>query len=341
MLAYVARRLILAGFTVWAISLLAWFIIQLPEGDLVDEYFEALMQESLSGPAGEERTEAMRKYLGMDQPLIVQYGKWIWALMQGDLGRSFAGSFAGGANTRAEDQPIKPLIGDRLLLTVVLTGFTIVVTWTFAIPVGIYSAVRQHSVGDYVFTFIGFSGLAVPDFLLGLVLMYVAFAYFDVSVGGLFSGDYQNAPWSVARVLDLLDHLWIPAVVLGTSGTAGLIRIMRNNLLDELGRPYVLTARAKGVGSFKTIVKYPVRVAINPLISTAGYLLPALVSGSVIVSVVLSLPTIGPLLLDGIVSQDPYLAGFIVLMLGVLTVAGTLISDLLLALVDPRIKLSA
>ena len=141
MLAYVARRLILAGFTVWAISLLAWFIIQLPEGDLVDEYFEALMQESLSGPAGEERTEAMRKYLGMDQPLIVQYGKWIWALMQGDLGRSFAGSFAGGANTRAEDQPIKPLIGDRLLLTVVLTGFTIVVTWTFAIPVGIYSAV--------------------------------------------------------------------------------------------------------------------------------------------------------------------------------------------------------
>ena len=341
MLTYIARRLILAGFTVWSISLLAWFIIQLPEGDLVDEYFEALMQESLSGPAGEERTAAMRKYLGMDQPIIVQYAKWIWGLMQGDLGRSFAGSFAGGANTRAEDQPIKPLIGDRLLLTVVLTGFTIVVTWTFAIPVGIYSAVRQHSVGDYVFTFIGFSGLAVPDFLLGLVLMYVAFAYFDVSVGGLFSGDYQNAPWSMARVMDLLDHLWIPAVVLGTSGTAGLIRIMRNNLLDELARPYVVTARAKGVGSFKTIVKYPVRVAINPLISTAGYLLPALVSGSVIVSVVLSLPTIGPLLLDGIVSQDPYLAGFIVLMLGVLTVAGTLISDLLLALVDPRIKLSA
>ena len=221
MLAYIARRLILAGFTVWSISLLAWFIIQLPEGDLVDEYFEALMQESLSGPAGEERTEAMRKYLGMDQPLIVQYAKWIWGLMQGDLGRSFAGSFAGGANTRAEDQPIKPLIGDRLLLTVVLTGFTIVVTWTFAIPVGIYSAVRQHSVGDYVFTFIGFSGLAVPDFLLGLVLMYVAFAYFDVSVGGLFSGDYQNAPWSMARVMDLLDHLWIPAVVLGTSGDGG------------------------------------------------------------------------------------------------------------------------
>ena len=201
MLTYIARRLILAGFTVWSISLLAWFIIQLPEGDLVDEYFEALMQESLSGPAGEERTAAMRKYLGMDQPLIVQYAKWIWGLMQGDLGRSFAGSFAGGANTRAEDQPIKPLIGDRLLLTVVLTGFTIVVTWTFAIPVGIYSAVRQHSVGDYVFTFIGFSGLAVPDFLLGLVLMYVAFAYFDVSVGGLFSGDYQNAPWSIAKVM--------------------------------------------------------------------------------------------------------------------------------------------
>lgn len=341
MLAYIAKRVLLASFTVWAISILAWFIIQLPEGDLVDEYFEALMQESLAGPAGEERTEKMRKYLGMDKPLIVQYWKWIVQLSQGDLGRSFAGSFAGGAATRAEDTAIKPLIGERLLLTVILTGFTIIVTWSFAIPIGIYSAIRQHSVGDYVFTFIGFSGIAVPDFLLGLVLMYLAFAYFDMAVGGLFSGEFQNASWSIGRILDLLNHLWIPAVVLGTSGTAGLIRIMRNNLLDELGKPYVVTALAKGVSPLRVIIKYPVRVAINPLISTAGYLLPSLVSGSVIVSVVLSLPTMGPLLLDGIVSQDPYLAGFIVLMLGVLTVLGTLISDLMLALIDPRIKLSA
>ena len=236
---------------------------------------------------------------------------------------------------------IKKIIGDRLWMTVALTSFTIIVTWTFAIPVGIYSAVRQHSIGDYTFTLLGFTGLAVPDFLLGLVLMYLAYAYFDQSVGGLFSADYANADWSVGKVLDLIEHLWIPAVVLGTSGTAGLIRVMRNNLLDELGKPYVVTARAKGVKSAKLIFKYPVRVAINPLISTVGYLLPSLVSGSVIVSVVLSLPTLGPVLLTAIQREDTNVAGFIILMLGMLTVIGTLISDLLLAVVDPRIKLTA
>ena len=234
---------------------------------------------------------------------------------------------------------VKDIVGDRIWTTVALTGFTIIVTWTFAIPVGIYSAVRQHSVGDYLFTLIGFSGLAVPDFLLGLVLMYVGFAYFGQAVGGLFSADYQDAPWNAAKMWDMFKHLWIPAVVLGTSGTAGLIRVMRNNLLDELSRPYVVTARAKGIRSWRLILKYPTRVAINPLVSTVGYLLPQLVSGSVIVSVVLSLPTLGPvLLLDGIVQQDTYTAGFIVLMLGVLTVIGTLLSDVLLAVVDPRIK---
>ena len=187
---------------------------------------------------------------------------------------------------------------------------------------------------------LGFTGLAVPDFLLGLVLMYLAFAYFNMSVGGLFSGDFQDAPWSVPRALDMLNHLWIPAIVLGTSGTAGLIRIMRNNLLDELSKPYVVTARAKGVAPFRLIIKYPVRVAINPLVSTVGYLLPQLVSGSVIVSVVLSLPTLGPVLLDAIVNLDTMTAGFIVLMLGMLTVAGTFVSDVLLAIVDPRIKMT-
>ena len=205
---------------------------------------------------------------------------------------------------------------------------------------GIYSAVRQHSVGDYFFTLIGFSGLAVPDFLLGLVLMYVAFAYFNQSVGGLISTEYQDAPWSVGKALDVLQHLWVPAVVLGTSGTASLIRIMRNNLLDELSKPYVVTARSKGMASWKLIMKYPVRVAINPLVSTVGYLLPALVSGSVIVSVVLSLPTLGPVLLESMIQEDVYTAGFIVLMLGVLTIVGTLLSDILLAVVDPRIKYS-
>ncbi len=325
----------MAFFTVWVITVLAWTIIQLPQGDTVDMYFQAIKAGNY-GEFSTQDAEKMRRYLGIDQPQPVRYAKWVWNLMHGDLGRSFMGTY----ELDAREEPVKGLIGDRLWLTVVLTAFTMLVTWTLALPIGIYSAVRHHSLGDYVFTFLGFSGLAVPDFLLGLVLMYLAYAYLDQSVGGLFSADYDGAPWSLAKVGDLIQHLWIPAVVLGTSGTAGLIRIMRNNLLDELSKPYVVTARARGVHPVRLVLKYPVRVAINPLVSTVGYLLPALVSGSVIVSVVLSLPTLGPLLLDGIVGQDPYLAGFIVLMLGALTVLGTLISDLLLAVVDPRIKLT-
>ena len=334
MLVYFTRRLLLAFFTVWVISILAWVIIQLPEGDAVDTYFWALETGGDSQGHNEERMNAMRNYLGLDQPMYIRYIKWIWRLFQGDLGRSFLGTIS----YSAVDKPVKNLIGDRLWLTVVLTGFTIMVTWTFAIPVGIYSGVRQHSVGDYTFTLLGFTGLAVPDFLLGLVLMYVGYSVFNQSVGGLFSADYIDKPLSVGKFLDLLEHLWIPAIVLGTSGTASLIRIMRNNLLDEMGKPYVVTARAKGMHPFRLIIKYPVRVSINPLVSTIGYLLPALVSGSVIVSVVLSLPTIGPLLLTAILSEDSFTAGFIILMLGILTVVGTLISDILLAVVDPRIK---
>jgi peptide/nickel transport system permease protein len=257
-------------------------------------------------------------------------------MLHGDLGRSVNGV---GFLDIAQ-KPVKEVIGDRLWTTIALSGFTVLITWTLALPIGIYSAVRQHSVGDYVFTCLGFSGLAVPDFLLGLVLMYVAFAYLDQSVGGLFSAEYANEPWGWAKVLDMIQHLWIAAVVLGTSGTASLIRIMRNNLLDELGKPYVVTAKARGVSPWKLIFKYPVRVAINPLISTVGYLLPALISGSVIVSVVLSLPTLGPVLLTAIQMEDTQLAGFILLVLGILTILGTLISDLLLAVVDPRIRLT-
>lgn len=313
--------------------MLAFVIIQLPEGDAVDKHIDRMLQ--LGDPVSVGTADRLRKHLGLDRPMHTRYLLWIWNMAQGDLGTSFLLPF--GWSTPFE-QTVKEVLADRLLLTVALTGFTVVVTWTFAIPVGIYSAARQHSVGDYVFTFLGFSGLAVPDFLLGLVLMYVAFAYFDQSVGGLFSADYTAAPWSIAKVRDLLSHLWIPAVVLGTSGTASLIRIMRNNLLDELGKPYVVTARAKGAHPIRLIIKYPVRVAINPLISTVGYLLPSLISGSVIVSVVLSLPTMGPILLNAVIQQDVFLAGFIILMLGVLTIIGTLISDILLALVDPRIK---
>ena len=338
MAAYIARRLILALFTIWVISVLTFVIIELPEGDAAERTISQLMMGGgVHGHVGNtELLDRLRDYMDLDKPQYIRYLRWIWRMLHGDLGFAYtAGEAAGYQGT------IKKIIGERLWLTVALTSFTIVVTWTFAIPVGIYSAVRQHSIGDYTFTLLGFTGLAVPDFLLGLVLMYIAYAYFDQSVGGLFSADYANADWSLAKLYDLIQHLWIPAVVLGTSGTAGLIRVMRNNLLDELRKPYVVTARAKGVVSAKLIMKYPVRVAINPLISTVGYLLPSLVSGSVIVSVVLSLPTLGPVLLTAIQREDTNVAGFIILMLGMLTVIGTLISDLLLAIVDPRIKITA
>ena len=337
MMRYIARRLIMGVFTVWAISVIAFIVVQLPPRDAVDRLFDQLMDQHGGITDSDLRAaDELRAYFGLDRPMHVRYTNWIWNMLRhGDLGRSIA-----YWNDFQHYYSVKEAIGDRLWLTVVLSGFTMLVTWTFAIPIGIYSAVRQHSVGDYVFTFLGFSGLAVPDFLLGLVLMYVAFAYFDQSVGGLNSADYQNRPWDVARYYDLLKHLWIPAVVLGTSGTASLIRIMRNNLLDELGKPYTVTARAKGMSPWRAILKYPVRVAINPLVSTVGYLLPSLISGSIIVSVVLSLPTLGPLLLDGILKEDVYLAGFIILVMGVLTVLGTLISDILLAVVDPRIRLT-
>ena len=235
--------------------------------------------------------------------------------------------------------PIKDILGERMLMTVILAVSTVMFTWVMAIPIGIYTAVRQRSVEDYTFTFLGFIGLSVPDFMLALVMMYFAFVWFDFSVGGLFSREYMQAPWSLGRIWDLLKHLIIPVVILGTSGTAGLIRILRANLLDELRKLYVVTARAKGLPELRLLLKYPVRVALNPLISTVGYILPFLISGSVIVSAVLSLPTVGPLLLQALLGEDMFLAGTIILFLGLLTVVGTLLSDLLLVLVDPRIRL--
>ena len=334
MINYIIKRVILSFLTIIAISMMSFFIIEIPPGDQVDRYKE--IAHSRAQEPDPDDLEYLRKYLGLDQPQYIRYLKWIFNLAQGDLGLSF--QYYHGVHVY---EKISNLLDDRLWLTVALSGFTAIVTWSFAIPIGIYSAIRQHSVGDYVFTFMGFSGLAVPDFLLGLVLMYVAFAYFDQSVGGLNSADYANKAWNLARIKDLIDHLWVPAIVLGTSGTAGLIRVMRNNLLDEMSKPYVVTARSKGMRPLSVILKYPVRVAINPLISTIGYILPSLVSGSIIVSVVLSLPTLGPLLLEAITSEDVYLAGFIIFIAGVLTVVGTLISDILLAIVDPRIKYAA
>jgi len=323
---YIVRRILLAALTVALISFLSFVVVQLPEGDYVDWFVEDLMTKG--DHISLAQAQNIREYYGLDKPMLLQYWIWVWKLAHLNFGYGFEGQ-----------KPIEEIIAERLPTTVALTGFTILITWMFAIPVGIYSAVRQHTIGDYAFTFMGFAGLAVPDFLLGLVLMYLAFKYFDFSVGGLFSGEYVYADWSWGRFFDLLEHLWIPAVVLGTAGTASLIRIMRNNLLDELAKPYVVTARAKGLRGWKVVVKYPVRVALNPFISGIGQILPALVGGSVIVSVVLSLPTLGPTLLNAIFRQDMYVAGVIILMLGALTVAGTLISDLMLVVVDPRIKL--
>ena len=337
MIAYIVKRLLLALLSMMIISILAFVVIQLPPGDWLDKHFEAA-ESGGRAPSLEEK-ENLREYFGLDEPMINRYFKWMWNLLHGDAGYSFRCFGAGGTGACDVQRQVTSVVFDRLMMTIALSAFTIVVTWTLSIPIGIYSAVRHHSIGDYVFTFLGFTGLAVPDFLLGLVLMYIMFAFFDQSVGGLFSAEYSNAPWDLNRVVDLLNHLWIPAVVLGTAGTASLIRIMRNNLLDELSKPYVVTARSKGMMSWRIILKYPVRVAVNPLISTIGYLLPALFSGSVIVSVVLSLPTLGPELLWAIMDQDVFIAGFIVLMLGFLTIVGTLISDLLLVWVDPRIKL--
>jgi peptide/nickel transport system permease protein len=250
-------------------------------------------------------------------------------VLRGNFGQSFEWK-----------RPVSEVIGERLALTVLVTLAAVLATWLIALPIGIYSAVRQYSAGDHLFTFFGFVGIATPDFLLALVLMYFSFQYFGVSAGGLFSPEYAEAPWSFGRVLDLGAHLWVPALILGTNGTARVIRVMRANLLDELRKPYVVTARAKGIPEWRAILKYPVRVALNPFISTIGYTLPHLMSGSIIVSVVLSFPTVGPILLRSLISQDMFLAGTIVMFLGVLTVIGTLISDILLAWIDPRIRLA-
>ena len=326
MVSYIVRRFFMAILTVLAISILAFVIIQLPPGDYVTSYIASMSASGSAVSQGE--AEALRQQLGLDKPIYVQYLKWFGLILQGNFGMAMEWG-----------RPVKDVIGDRIWLTVVISFAAIVFTWALALPIGIYSAVKRYSIADYIFTFIGFLGLAIPGFMLALIVMYVGFAYFGASVGGLFSADFAEAPWSMAKVWDLIKHLPVPAIVLGVSGTAQMIRIMRSNLLDELRKPYVMTARARGLAEGKVIMKYPVRVALNPFVSTIGYLLPYVVSGSLIVSLVLSLPTVGPLLLKALVAQDMFLTGTIVLLLGVMTVIGTFISDLLLMWIDPRIRL--
>jgi peptide/nickel transport system permease protein len=328
MIAYTIRRLFLALVTIWAISVLSFVIIQLPPGDFVDAYISRL---SASGSlVSAEEAQTLRKLYGLDRPIYVQYGKWISRVLEGDFGESMEWM-----------RPVTEVIGEKLWMTMVVSVAAIILTWGIALPIGIYSAVRQYSIGDYLFTFLGFIGLAVPNFLLALILMYLSFKFFNASIGGLFSADLELAPWSFAKLWDLLKHLPLPALILAVAGTAQLIRIMRANLLDELRKPYVVTARAKGLSETRVILKYPVRAALNPFASSLAYLFPYVVSGSIIVSLVLSLPTVGPLLLTSLVAQDMFLAGTIILMLGVMTVIGTFVSDLVLMWIDPRIRFQA
>jgi peptide/nickel transport system permease protein len=325
LIAFITRRLLLGLVTIWLISVLSFVIIQLPPGDFVDAYIAQLSSSGSSVSA--EEANAMRKLYGLGQPFYVQYGKWLARIVVGDFGESMEWR-----------RPVTEVIGDRIWLTLLLSFSALLITWGLALPIGIYSAVRQYSLGDYAFTLVGFVGIAVPNFLLALIILYFAFKYFGASVGGLFSSEYALADWSWGKVWDLAKHVPLPAIILALGGTAQLIRIMRANLLDELRRPYVVTARAKGLSERKVILKYPVRAALNPFASNIAYLFPYLVSGSIIVSIVLGLPTVGPLLVKALVAQDMFLAGTIVLLLGVMTVVGTFISDLVLMWVDPRLR---
>ncbi len=326
MLSYLGRRLLYGLLTLLAVSIVSFAIIQLPPGDYVTAYIAQLSVQGSSISMSE--AENLRAYYGLDRPITYQYYLWLQRMLQGDFGYSFE-----------FQKPVKEVIGERLFLTVILALASVLFTWTLAIPIGIFSAVRQYSVWDYLFTLIGFIGLAIPNFLLALLFMWIGFSVFGMSVGGLFSSEYLTAQWSWGRVVDLLQHLWLPTIILGMAGTAQIMRITRANVLDELRKPYVVTARAKGFSGWRMVMKYPVRIALNPVISMTAYVWPFLVSGSIIVSVVLSLPTVGPILLRSLVSQDMFLAGSIIMLIGLLTVIGTFISDLLLIWADPRIRL--
>ncbi len=326
MLRVVVQRLLLLPLLLIAFSIMVFGLVQAPPGDFLTSYISMLSSSGSSVDLAQ--VEALKKQFGLDQPFFIQYIRWVQNLLRGDLGLSLE-----------YQRPNIELIGERLVLTVLLALFAFVFTWLVAIPAGIYSATHPRSPLDYVLTLVNYVGVATPNFMLALILMWIAFSRLGLSITGLFSPEYVQAPWSVARVVDLLKHIWLPVIVLGIAGTARLTRIMRANLLDELNKPYVVTARAKGLSEWRLVLKYPVRVAINPLVSTIGWYLPQLFSGSLIVATVMNLPNIGPLLLRALVSQDMYLAGGILLIYCFLTVVGTLVSDILLAWLDPRIRM--
>ena len=325
MILYIVQRLALLPLLMLIYSFVIFAIIQAPPGDFLSAYVATLASSGSSISA--DQIAALRHQYGLDQPFVVQYLLWMQNLFHGDFGLSLE-----------YQRPNADLIGEQIGLTIALALFSFVLTWAISVPAGIYSATHPRSLGDHVLTVINYVGVATPNFMLALILMWLAFAYFDISITGLYSPEFVDAPWSGARVLDLLGHIWLPALVLGIAGTARLSRIMRANLLDELNKPYVVTARAKGMKEWRLVLRYPVRLAFNPLVSTIGWYLPALFSGSLIVATVMNLPNIGPLLLRALINQDMYLAGGILLIYSFLTIVGTLLSDVLLALIDPRIR---
>ena len=326
MVRFILYRLLLMIPTLFLISVVSFIIIQLPPGDYLNTLVSQMQARGES--VDSEAIRALERQYGVGKPMWEQYVIWMQnILLHGDFGDSFE-----------YNRPVTDMIGSRLGWTIGISVGSLIVTWIVAFPLGIYSAVRKYTAGDYVLTFLSFLGLAIPEFLLALVLLYISSEYFGLSVGGLFSPEYVDAPWSLAKMGDLAAHLWIPIVIVGVASTAGLVRTMRANLLDELNQPYVVTARAKGLPENRLIIKYPVRMSLSPFISTLGWTLPAIISGEAIVAIVLNLPTLGPLLLRSLQSQDMYLAGGIILIISVLTVFGTLISDVLLAISDPRIR---
>ena len=326
MLQYIARRVAAFVPLLLLLSAVSFTIIELPPGDYLSTYLVRL--ETQGNRITDDQVANLAAYYGLDQPIYTRYLLWLRnILLRGNLGWSFA-----------HDRPVAAVIGERLGLTLVVTISTLVFTYVAAVPIGVYSAVRQYSFFDYFWTFWGFVGLAIPNFLFALVLLWISFRYFGVPITGLFAPEFVDAPWSLARVWSMLQRLWAPVVVVGTAGMAGLIRVMRATLLDELRKLYVVTARAKGVAEGRLLFKYPVRIAVNPIISGIGWLLPAIISGATITSIVLNLPTTGPVLLGALLAQDMYLAGSFVMILSILVLVGNLISDIVLAWVDPRIR---
>ncbi|MBX2998486.1 MAG: ABC transporter permease [Caldilineaceae bacterium] len=322
---YLLQRILQAIPILIGISIISFVIIQLPPGDYLTTYVNNL--RSQGDMISDEEVKALEQQYGLDSPVYVQYWKWVSNFMRGNMGQSFYWN-----------KPVRDLIGERIALSIVVALFSLILTYAIAIPVGLYSATRQYTLTDHILTILAFIGVGLPSFLVALVLMYYGMRYFGLNAGGLFSAEYLNAPWSFGRVVDLLKHMWLPALIIGISGTAGTIRVMRATTLDELSRPYVEAARARGLDEATTVLRYPARVALNPIMSTIGWQLPAIVSGETIVSLVLGLPTCGPLLYTALITQDMYLAASFIMILSALTVIGTLISDLLLMWIDPRIR---